>query len=203
MKVGILGTGRMGQGLGELLRGAGHDVALGSRTPADTGFPSSSLELVATQSEVVLIALPHVAIEPNIDLLRTIAPDTVVIDLANSVRVDDGRIRSALDKPHGRWLANLLPHAKVARAFTHVHDELLVSRATRQPNTWAIAVAADDPIALATASELVRSARYVPVSVGDLDHSGVLDPGGPLFPNMYLPGDMYDLLHGGAAGVGR
>ncbi|MEU8310680.1 NAD(P)-binding domain-containing protein [Actinomadura sp. NPDC048955] len=196
MKVGILGTGRMGQGLGELLRRAGHHVALGSRTPADTGFPSSTLEHVATQSEVVLIALPHVAIEPNIDLLRTIAPDTVVIDLANGVRVDDGRIRSVLDKPHGRWLANLLPHAKVARAFTHVQDELLVSRAMRQPNTWAVAVAADDPNALATASELVESARYVPLSVGDLDQSGVLDPGGPLFPNMYLPGDMYDLLHG-------
>ncbi|WP_433443578.1 hypothetical protein [Nonomuraea sp. CA-141351] len=113
--------------------------------------------------------------------------------------VEDGRIRSALDEPHGRWLADLLPQAKVARAFTHVQDELLVSRATRQPDTWAIAVAADDAGALATASELVRSARYVPVSVGDLDHSAVLDPGGPLFPNMYLPGDMQDLLAGEGA----
>ncbi|QKG23480.1 NADPH-dependent F420 reductase [Actinomadura verrucosospora] len=192
MKVGILGAGRMGRGLGELLRRGGHDVALGSRTPSDS--QSSSLELAAAQSEVVLIALPHVAIETNLALLRTIAPGTVVIDLANGVRVDDGRIRSVLDRPHGRWLADLLPHVKVARAFTHVQDELLVSRATRQPDTWAIAVAADAPDALATADELVRSARYVPVPVGDLDHSGVLDPGGPLFPNMYLPGDMQDLL---------
>jgi 8-hydroxy-5-deazaflavin:NADPH oxidoreductase len=199
MQVGILGAGRMGQGLAKLLWRAGHEVALGSRTPADVPFPSVSLERVAAQSEVVLVALPHHAIEPNIELLRTIAPEAVVIDLANGVRVDEGRIRSVLDEPHGRWLAGHLPHVKVARAFTHIQDELLVSRATRQPDTWAVAVAADDPGALATASELVRSAGYVPVSVGDLDHSGVLDPGGPLFPNMYLPGDMHDMLHGGGS----
>lgn len=196
MQVGILGAGRMGQALAKLLQRAGHEVALGSRTPADVPFPSVSLERAAAHSEVVLVALPHNAIEPNIELLRTIAPEAVVIDLANGVRVDEGRIRSVLDEPHGRWLASHLPHVKVARAFTHIQDELLVSRATRQPDTWAVAVAADDPGALATASELVRSAGYVPVSVGDLDHSGVLDPGGPLFPNMYLPGDMHDMLRG-------
>jgi 8-hydroxy-5-deazaflavin:NADPH oxidoreductase len=195
MKVGILGTGRMGQGLSELLRRAGHEVTLGSRTPADTPFPSSSLGVVATQNQVVVVALPHEAIEPNIEVLRTMPAETIVIDVANGVRIEDGRIRSTLEKPHGRWLAELLPQVKVARAFTHVQDELLVSRATRQPDTWAVAVAADTPDALATASDLVLSARYVPVSVGDLGRSGVLDPGGPLFPNMYLPGDMRDLIH--------
>lgn len=169
---------------------------LGSRTPGDTPFPALSLGEVIARSEVVLVALPHIAIEPNIALLRTLAPGTVVIDLANEVRVEDGRLRSALDEPHGRWLASLLPQVRVARAFTHVQAELLVSRATRQPDTWAVAVAADDADALAIAGELVRSARYVPVSVGGLDQSSVLDPGGPLFPNMYLPGDMQDLIGG-------
>jgi predicted dinucleotide-binding enzyme len=194
MRVGILGSGRMGQGLAELLRSAGHDIVLGSRTPGEASFPTVALGDAVAHSEVVLIALPHTAIEPNLEGLSAIAHGTVVIDIANGVRVEDGRIRSALEQPHGRWLADLLPHAKVARAFTHVHDELLVSRATRQPNTWAVAVAADDPQALAIAETLVRDAGYVPVPVGDLDRSSVLDPGGPLFPNMYLPQDMRDLL---------
>lgn len=199
MKIGILGTGRMGQGLAELLRRTGHCVLLGSRTPGEAAFPTVAPSEAISQSEVVLIALPHTAIESNLDLLSTIAPGTVVVDLANGVRVEDGRIRSVLEEPHGRWLAGLLPQARVARAFTHVHDELLVSRASRQPNTWAIAVAADDAEALTTAEELVRSAGYVPVPVGDLNHSSVLDPGGPLFPNMYLPQDMRELLkHHGA-----
>lgn len=199
MKIGILGTGRMGQGLAELLRRTGHEVMLGSRTPGEAAFPTVALSQAISQSEVVLIALPHAAIEPNLDTLSTIVPGTVVIDLANGVRVEDGRIQSVLGQPHGRWLADLLPQARVARAFTHVHDELLVSRAARQPNTWAIAVAADDAEALSTAEELVRAAGYVPVPVGDLNRSAVLDPGGPLFPNMYLPQDMRDLLeHHGA-----
>ncbi|MCX2184066.1 NAD(P)-binding domain-containing protein [Streptomyces sp. SKN60] len=194
MKAGILGTGRMGRALAELLRAAGHEVVLGSRTPDDAPVPAIGSAEAVERSDVVLVALPHVAIEPNIDLLSTIAPGTIVIDLANAVRVVDGRIRSALDEPHGRWMADLLSHTKVARAFTHVPDELLVSRATRQPDTWAVAVAADDDDALSIAGELVRSARYLPVPVGDLDHSAVLDPGGPLFANLYLPGDMQDLL---------
>lgn len=194
MKIGILGTGRMGQGLAELLKAAGHEVILGSRTPGQAPFPTVPLREAISQSEVVVLAIPHTAIEPNLDVLATIAPGTVVIDLANGVRVEDGRIQSVLNEPHGMWLANLLPQAKVARAFTHVHDELLVSRASRQPNTWAIAVAADDSEAMAIAESLVRAAGYLPISVGKLNHSAVLDPGGPLFPNMYLPRDMQDLL---------
>ncbi|MQY11088.1 hypothetical protein SRB5_12020 [Streptomyces sp. RB5] len=194
MKIGILGAGRMGRGLAELLGKAGHEVVVGSRMPGRSSFPAVSLNHAITRSEVVFIALPHTAIEPNAELLATVTPDTVVVDLANGVRVEDGRIRSVLERPHGRWVADLLPQARVVRAFTHVPDELLVSRAVRQPNTWAIAVAADDAGALAIVSELVRSAGYVPVPVGDLNHSAVLDPGGPLFPNMYLPGDMCDLL---------
>ncbi|MDQ1135787.1 putative dinucleotide-binding enzyme [Microbacterium sp. SORGH_AS 1204] len=194
MRIGILGTGRMGQALAELLRGAGHDLVLGSRTPGEASFPTVTLGEALTHGEVVLIALPHAAIESNIALLSTIAPGTVVIDLANAVLVENGRIRSALEQPHGRWLADLLAHARVARAFTHIHDELLVSRAMRQPHTWAIAVAADDVEVLTIAETLVRDAGYVPVPIGDLNRSSVLDPGGPLFPNMYLPGDMRDLL---------
>lgn len=193
MKVGILGSGRMGRGLSELFERAGLHVQLGSRTPGK--MPSTqALEQVAQSSDIVVLAIPHEAIESTLSVLQSIPDGTVVIDVANGVRVDDNRIRSSLDQPHGSWLASLLPHIDVARAFTHVHDELLVSRATRQPDTWAMAVAADSPNALETAATLVRAARYVPVPVGGLDQSSVLDPGGPLFAHLYLPGDLQDLL---------
>lgn len=74
------------------------------------------------------------------------------------------------------------------------HDGLLVSRASRQPNTWAVAIAADDESTVEQVQVQVRAAGYVPAAIGDLAHSGALDPGGPLFPNMYLPCDMHLLL---------
>lgn len=194
MKIGILGAGRMGQGVAALLARAGHEVLVGSRTPSGASIPSVELTEVIARSELIVIALPHNAIEPNLGLLLAITPGTVLIDLANGVRVEDGRLRSTLEQPHGRWLADLLPQVRVARAFTHVQDELLVSRATRQPNTWAMAVAADDADALRIVQDLVRDAGYVPVPVGNLDQSAVLDPGGPIFANLYLPNDMQDIL---------
>lgn len=193
MKIGILSAGRMGQALAELLRNAGHDVALGARATGLAAFPTIALNEAIAGAEVVMIALPHDAIESNLELLASITDSTIVIDVASAVNVESGRIRTTLGRPHGRWLADVLPHVKVARAFTHVH-ELLASRAVRQPGAWAIGVAADDSEALAISEELVRGTGYVSVPVGDLDRSAVLDPGGPLFPNMYLPGDMRDLL---------
>lgn len=196
--VGILGAGRMGTGLATLLHDAGREVTLGSRTPHDPRFASQPFPTVtleaASRSDVLVVTLPHDAIGLNLGLLRSIAPGTLVIDCANAVAIEQGRIRSALGLTHGRWLARQLPHLRVARAFSHIQDELLVSRATRQPDTWAVAVAADDAEALEETSELVRATRYLPVGVGGLDDSRVLDPGGVLFPNMFLPGDLRELL---------
>jgi 8-hydroxy-5-deazaflavin:NADPH oxidoreductase len=71
---------------------------------------------------------------------------------------------------------------------------MLTSRARRQPDTWAVAIAADDDHALSVTAHVVTAARYVPVPIGGLGQSAPLDPGGRLFPNMFLPGDMRDLL---------
>lgn len=195
--VGILGTGRIGAGLGRLLHQAGWDVVLGSRMPTGhvEGGPPRVTAPIALDREVVILAVPHDAIATHSEVLRSgIRPDSLVVDCANALTVRDGSLRSALDQPHGQWLAGLLPQVRVARAFTHVQDELLVSRATRQPDTWAVGVAADDEASLTQAQALIRAVRYVPVPVGALTDSAVLDPGGPLFPNMYLPADMRRLV---------
>lgn len=191
--IGILGAGRIGRALAQLLAASGREVLLGSRRAGDAGDGTVPLADAAAP-DVVVLALPHAAIEGSLELFATIAPGTVVIDVANAVRVEDGRCRSALAVPHGRWLAGVLPHVRVVRAFTHVQDELLVSRATRQPGAWGIAVAADDAEAGEVTAELVRAAGYVPVQVGGLDGSAVLDAGGPLFLRMLLPGDLRDVV---------
>jgi len=41
---------------------------------------------------------------------------------------------------------------------------------------------------------LVAAAGYVPVVIGGLGRSAPLDPGGILFPNMFLPADMRRLV---------
>lgn len=194
--VGILGAGRIGRAVAQLLESSGYRVLLGSRLAHEGSAGEVSLECAASAS-IVVLALPHAAIEENLALLGSVRAGAVVIDAANAVRIEDGRCRSALSVPHGRWLAQRLPHVRVVRAFTHVQDELLVSRATRQPGVWAMAVAADDGEAGDVASSLIHTAGYVPVVIGGLDASSVLDPGGAFFLRMLLPNDLRDIVAAG------
>ncbi|MFT4230885.1 MAG: NAD(P)-binding domain-containing protein [Microbacterium sp.] len=196
--VGIVGAGKSGIALATLLTEAGVTVSLGSRDPHSPRFndapcPVTSLS-EAMQHETIVLSLPHSAIEATLAFAAP-EPGAIVIDTANAVDFSTpGQITSALPIPHGRWLQRLLPQVRVTRAFSHVQDELLVSRAHRQPGTWAVAVAGDDDEAVDITSDLVHAASYVPVVIGDLDASAPLDPGGSLFPNMFLSEDMRRLV---------
>ena len=91
-------------------------------------------------------------------------------------------------------MAQRLPHSLVVRAFSHVMDELLVSRGSSQSGLWAMAIAGDDPVAKQIVGALVRDAGFVPVDIGTLAESLPLDPGGALFPHMFTEADMRAML---------
>src|SRR6478735_7041370 len=68
MRIGIIGAGRVGLGLGTAFTAAGHDVTYASRTPgrAHDGLPAGeSLQPItdtAATSDVVVVTVPGVAI---------------------------------------------------------------------------------------------------------------------------------------------
>lgn len=207
-RIGILGAGRIGAGLATLLARAGHEVTVGVRSTAPTlpadvagAVRTGPLASVHRGADAVIVALPHTAAH---ELLPVLAPElrgVPVIDAANAARVEGGRFLSALPDglTHGTWTARLLPGAIVVRAFSHIQDELLVSRASRQPGLWAVACAADPGADAADALGIVRSTGYVPVVVSDLAGSAVLDPGGALFPRMYTVPELEGLGQEAAA----
>jgi 8-hydroxy-5-deazaflavin:NADPH oxidoreductase len=199
-KIGILGAGPVGVGLATLLAEQGYQVVTSSRSPAERqaelDVPVVGFAEAAAHGEVVVLAVTHDAVEGMVAALRPHLAGKVVVDVTNAVEVHDGRLRNGLGEgvTEGVWLAGLLPDSTVVRAFNHVQDEMLVSRARRQPGRWAVAVAGDDGDATAMVSRIVSAVGFVPVLIGGLRESGWLDPGGVLFPHMYLPNDMRDAL---------
>ena len=199
-RIGVLGSGPIGSGLATLLAGAGHDVVQSSRTPADGhvagAIATVSLAEAAGHGEVVFVAVAHEAVRSVLDPLRLELSGKVVVDVTNPFALQGGRIVSSHPGglSQGMWLAALLPEARIVRAFSHIQDELLVSRARRQPGLWAVAVAGDDSAAVQAVEGLVRGVGYEPVCVGGLADSAVLDPGGALFPHMFTPADMRAVL---------
>lgn len=206
--IAILGAGKIALAAGRLWLAAGHSLCFGVRAPerhaasTEALGPRASVTSVARAAaagEIVLLAVPYAAVELLLPSLRAELAGKLVMDATNPFGLSsDGRIVSTLGPgiTAGSRMAALLPQSRVVRAFTHVMDELLVSRGTAQAGLWAMAIAGDDPAAKHLAAGLVRDAGFVPVDVGTLADSAPLDPGGALFPHMYTEADMRAVLAG-------
>jgi predicted dinucleotide-binding enzyme len=89
MKIGVLGTGRVGKSVGHGLQKAGHVIAFGSRSPednSDLGAPVLGLAEAVMDVDVVVSAIPgSVALET----LRTIGAHAlggkVLMDIGNAL----------------------------------------------------------------------------------------------------------------------
>ncbi|RBM14127.1 NADPH-dependent F420 reductase [Streptomyces sp. PT12] len=193
LSIAVLGAGNIGRPLARHWLAAGHTVAIGSRAPGEaTGLATPAGAPVTTvghaeavdAADVVLLSVPHPALDEVLDRLADRLAGKTVIDATSPIGLsDDGHFVSQQGPgvTQGSWTAKRLPSSAVARAFTHFPDELLWSRGTKQPHFWGMGLAADDADARRTTETLVHDAGFTPVWLGGLDASAALDPGGALF----------------------
>jgi predicted dinucleotide-binding enzyme len=190
LKIGIIGTGRIGGALARHWTGAGHEVFMSSRHPeeleplakelgprAHVGTPREA----AAFGSVVLVSVPYGAM-PQIgaDFAAELA-GKVIIDTSNPVERRDGA--QALEwnrKGAGVATAELLHSERVVRAFNCIPAASLAEQANRQPARIAIPIGGDDAEAIAITERLVRDAGFDPVLVGTLAESRQFDLGQPL-----------------------
>jgi predicted dinucleotide-binding enzyme len=189
LKIGVIGSGRIGGTVGELWAKAGHDVMfssldleadrkLAARVGAKAGTPAQA----AAFGEVLLISVPYKAL-PQLgrDLADSIK-GKVVLDTANPYPQRDGEMANAVrEKGTGIASPEFLPGARVVRAFNSVGFADLQSQAHRAGDKIAIALAADDPAALKVAVRLVIDAGFEPVVVGRLTRAKDFDVGTPVY----------------------
>jgi predicted dinucleotide-binding enzyme len=190
LKIGIIGTGRIGGALARHWVNAGHEVLVSSRNPdelrplaaelgprARVGTPREA----AAFGSVVLVSVPFGAM-PQIgnDYAAELA-GKVVIDTSNPVENRDGP--QALEwqrQGAGVATAALLKNDRVVRAFNCIPAASLANQANRQPTRLAIPIGGDDAAAIAIAERLVRDAGFDPVMVGSLAETRQFDLGQPL-----------------------
>ncbi|MFT4127946.1 MAG: NAD(P)-binding domain-containing protein [Gordonia sp. (in: high G+C Gram-positive bacteria)] len=200
--VGIVGTGPIGQGLATLWADAGYDVTLGARSAASAAHVTVPGSVTvgtfedAARHDTVVLAVRH---DAAADVATRLAPHlegTLVLDTMNAVTIRDGRAASALDRrvTEGQWLEGLLPGSVVVRAFSHIQDELLVSRARKNPGVWAVGYATDASDECPRIEQLITDTGYSPVFAGTLAQSSILDPGGAAFPRLLTYTDLRGLV---------
>lgn len=201
-KISILGAGKIGLALATLWVRAGHSVCLGSRNPEELQPTVKAMHLVASiktvkeasaDGDIIVLAVPYEAVPDLVSQIKNTVANKIVLDATNPFGLSpEGHVISTLNAgvTAGTQMSRLLPESHIIRAFTHIMDELLVSRGTRQPGFFAAAIAGDHVDAKQQVSALVQEAGFVPLDIGTLAESAPLDPGGILFPHMLTVADM-------------
>jgi hypothetical protein len=192
LKIGVIGSGRIGGTLGGYWVKSGHEVMFSARSldevkalaaglgpKASAGTPREA----AAFGEVILISVPYAALP---QLGRDLAGDLrgkVVLDTCNPIPRRDGDMAVAAQaKGSGLASAELLPGVRLVRAFNTIPAAALRSEAHRAGDRVGVPLAGDDEAALRIAARLVEEAGFEPVVVGPLARAKEFDPGTPVFP---------------------
>ncbi len=191
MKIGMIGSGRVGGTIGELWIKAGHDVMFSARDISEVRdlvarlgprARAGTAREAAAFGEVVMTAVPYSAL-PSIG--RDNAAELkgkIVIDASNPIPNRDGEMATAArEKGAGIASAEFLPGTRLVRAFNCVGYNSMRSEAHRAGEKLAIPVAADDQAALKAALGLIQDAGFEPVVVGGLVRAKLFDVGTPIF----------------------
>jgi len=194
LKIGIIGSGRIGGAVGLRWAEAGHQILFSSRNPdgltdlvrqaganASAGYPADA----ATFGDIVFIAVPYAAL-PQVG--RDFSPlmrGKIVIECGNPVPERDGPMANdAIARGTGVTSAEFLPGVRLVRAFNAVSFIAVNREAHRDGELMGIPIAGDDAEAIAVASRLIVDSGFDPVFVGGLERARDFDRG----TNVYVKG---------------
>lgn len=189
MRIGIIGTGRIGSILARILVAADHRVVL-----ANARGPESLAPLVtelgpaasaahpaeaAALAEVLVLMVPF-------DTVRGLLPQdavrgTVLVDATNAFG-GAGKPRDLDGKGSSELVAAWYPDARIVKSLNTMHFETLAVAGTSSGPRLAHFTAGDDGKAKEIVAGIIADLGFAPVDTGPLHSGGILQqPGGPLF----------------------
>jgi predicted dinucleotide-binding enzyme len=184
MKIGIIGSGRIGATLARLLVGAGHEVAVANRHTPETlralhdelggALHPASVEEAAHFGEVVVVSIPFHSID---QLPAPALAGKIVVDSNNYYPGRDGSV-PALDNDEitsTELLAQHLAGARIVKAFNTMYFVTLAESgdpAKDESDRRALFVAGDDEDAKRVVAGLIEGIGFAAIDTGSLAEGG-------------------------------
>jgi predicted dinucleotide-binding enzyme len=165
--IGVIGSGNIGQAVGEAWRRAGHEVVYASRSP-DPPRTASIPEAIAG-AEIVLLAVPGAAVPALLAEHGAALDGRVVIDATNDI----GGERMHHAEAYGEAATT----ARFVRAFNTVGYEVLADPSLAGETADLFWCGPED----AAVEALIADVGLRPVRVGDIDAIDVVDGVGRLW----------------------
>lgn len=191
LRIGVIGSGRIGGTVGELWVKAGHQVMFSSldldhdkalAARLGSGARAGTPKEAGAFGEVLFISVPYAALPSVGRDLGDLLKGKIVLDSCNPIPGRDGDMAvEARAKGTGIASPLFLPGARLVRAFNSVGYARLQAEAHRAGERVGIPLAGDDAQALKTAARLVQDAGFEPVVVGPLARAKEFDPGAPVY----------------------
>jgi 8-hydroxy-5-deazaflavin:NADPH oxidoreductase len=205
MKIGIIGSGRMGGAVGTRWAEAGHKVLFSSRNPdqldellqqagenASAGYPADAIAF----AEVILIAVPYGALPQIGQDYAGLMRGKVVIDCGNPRADRDGPMADdAINRGTGITSAEYLPGVRLVRALNAVSFVEVRDQAHRPGALIGVPIAGDDAAAVAIAAGLVTDCGFDPVIVGGLARAREFDRGTAVYVKGLTAAELREALN--------
>lgn len=187
MKIGIIGSGRIGANVGKLLAEAGHDVFYSfsrsddklrelAKAAGDESRWGTPAEAVAF-GDVIVLSPPYRELDNALQAAGS-PSGKIVIDTVNPFT--ESGPRYADKGTAAEEFAGKLPGAKIIKVYNHIYYEHIANRHHENPPLVAF-ISGDDGEAKATVAQLVRDTGFFVWDLGDLYTARWTEPHGPLF----------------------
>lgn len=207
MRIGIIGSGRIGGTLAGLLTQAGHDVWLAnSRGPASLADTVAQLgpqahaataEQAAEEGEVVIVSIP---LRSYRDIPAAPLVGKVVIDTNNYYPDRDGQIPQLDERrtTSSELLAEHLGGARVVKAFNTIYFMQLreQGKPAGTPGRRALPIAGDDAEAKRIVTQLLDEIGFDAVDLGDLRAGHRQQPGTAIYNIPQTAEQVHEALRG-------
>lgn len=190
MRIGVIGSGMVGQRLGAGFIAEGHEVVLGSREPErpelqqwkNAAGPQAQLGRFGTAAafgEWVVLATHWSGTENAIWLADPkLMRGKIVIDATNPLRVF-GTTPPQLDlgftDSGGEQVQRWIPDGRIVKCFNTVNANLMY-RPSLPEGPADMFLCGNDPQANREVSQLVESFGWRPVDLGNLEQARLLEP---------------------------
>lgn len=188
MKIGILGSGNVGQQLANGFLRTGHEIKIGTRdavklndwlktSEAKAGV--GSFGEAANFGDAIVLATSWAGTENAITLAGKVNfKNKIVIDVTNPLDFSNGnlpKLDSALGHSAGEKIQSWLPDSKVVKAFNTISAFIMVNPKLEDGNPDLV-IAGNDPAAKSTVAGFAKGFGWQNViDIGDISQSYLLE----------------------------
>lgn len=184
MKVGIIGSGYVGQALGQGFASRGYDVKIGSRTPDSEKLKSwmekgqgktstGTFSEAAAHGEILVLATLGTAVEEAVNLSgREKFAGKLVIDATNPLDFSKGMppgLFVGTTDSLGERVQRMLPTAKVVKCFNTVNNQTMVNPKMKEGLPDMLICGNDEDAKRRVAGILKEFGWTDPIDIGGID----------------------------------